>query len=1151
MTDSFSYDVFLSYNSKDKTKVLALAERLRNKGLHVWLDDWVIKPGDDISLAIESGLQESRTQILCLSQTALDSEWGKLERSTVLFRDATNRGRRFVPLLLSDCNLPDTLRRYKFVDYRDQSTLSFEVLLSACRTSFGNASVTSSPQYKKDIATLNHIVMSNPDVLSKPDEDSEALWINALSVSPDSKWFATGNGLNDEGGVIEIWNLETGKSKMTFQGHSKAIQSLVFSQDGLTLFSSSKDKTIKKWQLGEDEPQAIFNGHSHSVMDLALSADDRTLFSCSANEGPPTWRAWSTIKNKEILRVLDTGNTCIHSLVISDDETKLISAGSDNNIKLWDIETKKCLSTLKGHSDAIRSVKVTKDGRVAVSGSRDKTIKVWNLDSGSCLGTLEGHTSSVRSVDISPDNRVIASAGFTDGNIRLWDLKSGECLQVINTEQANSPLSVAFSPNGAYLLVSTTEGSIFVYNVAKNYVKTHNRKTKKYVNAKVVLLGEGTVGKTSLAHRLVKDEYVIEDRTHGMNVWPINLPISTDNNIEREALLWDLAGQEDYRLIHQIFLEETALALLLVNPQNNDPFAETEDWLKALQTVSSGNDPKRKIAQLLIFSQTDVGGMKLSDSKVDQFCKRNGFKDWLATSAKNGDYCSDSLSDKNYSDLKQLITKNIPWNELPWTSTPRLLSELKNAVLAMSGGEDTRLLRFSELHQRLIQKLPEESFTEADVRTAVTLLCNHGLTRQLAFGDLVLLQPELVNGYAAAIIRAARAHTDEIGCVSVSEIYSPNFDFTGVKRLKRADEELLLRALVEIFLMHSLCISQATPQGVLLVFPSQYRREKDIPHEPNIFVSYTFSGEWQTVWTTLIVRLWYGNEFENPELWRNAVEFKSSKGSVLGLKIDNKQGSGKATISLYFHKNVADELKVIFIEYVHTHLNKHACDVTRIRRYVCASCDSPVTDFGVVRKRIKAKKDFITCQSCDEKIKFIDFIERRLKSDPVAKKILSMEEEATRKLDTQALEQILIGHMMAICGEANQIFRPVTMADHGIDGEVEFKDDSGDASGNKVYIQLKSGDSYLRRRKRDDKLVFDVKNKRHLTYWANQPVDVYLVIRYNDDITNEVSIRWMNITDYLKKRKNKHSKQIIFEGEQLDMSSVWSLRDQVCAPSSP
>jgi len=47
----------------------------------------------------------------------------ELERSTVLFRDPSNEGRRFIPLLLADCKLPDTLRRYKYVDFRTLTTL--------------------------------------------------------------------------------------------------------------------------------------------------------------------------------------------------------------------------------------------------------------------------------------------------------------------------------------------------------------------------------------------------------------------------------------------------------------------------------------------------------------------------------------------------------------------------------------------------------------------------------------------------------------------------------------------------------------------------------------------------------------------------------------------------------------------------------------------------------------------------------------------------------------------------------------------------------------------------------------------------------------------------------------------------------------------
>jgi hypothetical protein len=85
--------------------------------------------------------------------------------------------------------------------------------------------------------------------------------------------------------------------------------------------------------------------------------------------------------------------------------------------------------------------------------------------------------------------------------------------------------------------------------------------------------------------------------------------------------------------------------------------------------------------------------------------------------------------------------------------------------------------------------------------------------------------------------------------------------------------------------------------------------------------------------------------------------------------------------------------------------------------------------------------------------------------------------------------------MMSICGEVNQVFRLVSRFDYGIDGEIEFKDDTGKPSGKKIYVQLKSGASYLRHRKRDNTMVFDLKNPRHLRYWQDQPVDVYLVIR--------------------------------------------------------
>ena len=278
-------------------------------------------------------------------------------------------------------------------------------------------------------------------------------------------------------------------------------------------------------------------------------------------------------------------------------------------------------------------------------------------------------------------------------------------------------------------------------------------------------------------------------------------------------------------------------------------------------------------------------------------------------------------------------------------------------------------------------------------------------------------------------------------------------------------------------------------------------------------MSYTFTGELATVYTTLVVRLWYSKSFDNKELWQNAAEFATSKGHTAGFMME-RTGEGEGTLSIFFDSQVPDELKVVFIEYVHQHLRRYGRDVRRDRRYICVDCAAPVIDLEAVRKRLEAGRDFIYCQTCDEKVALIDHVEQRLASDPVARKVLQMDQAAGRELGTQALEQILIGHMMAICGEANQIFRPVSMFDYGIDGEVEFRDNDGKASGRKVYVQLKSGGSHLRERKRDQKLIFDLKNPRHLDYWTTQPADVYLVIRDAEEM-----IRWMNVTEYLKTRK--------------------------------
>ena len=259
MVDSFTYGVFLSHNSQDKPQVRKLAGRLEKAGLRVWFDEWVIKPGDDIYLAVERGLETARVQVLCLSPAALGSEWVTLERSTVLFRDPTNAGRRFVPLLLADCTLPDTLRRYKYVDFRQETPAAFDELLAACREEAETAPPAPQPGPKKKPGRRK----PKSAKLKKPPEQVEPLavlerkltghkdWVLSVAVSPDGKWAASGS--KDK--TVKIWDLDTGECRATLEGHADWVNSVAITPDGKRILSGSRDHTIRVWDALQLEHQ--------------------------------------------------------------------------------------------------------------------------------------------------------------------------------------------------------------------------------------------------------------------------------------------------------------------------------------------------------------------------------------------------------------------------------------------------------------------------------------------------------------------------------------------------------------------------------------------------------------------------------------------------------------------------------------------------------------------------------------------------------------------------------------------------------------------------------------------------------------------------------------------------------------------------------
>jgi len=150
------------------------------------------------------------------------------------------------------------------------------------------------------------------------------------------------------------------------------------------------------------------------------------------------------------------------------------------------------------------------------------------------------------------------------------------------------------------------------------------------------------------------------------------------------------------------------------------------------------------------------------------------------------------------------------------------------------------------------------------------------------------------------------------------------------------------------------------------------------------------------------------------------------------------------------------------------------------------------------------------------------------------------------ELDAAALCGILEAHAKLITNEANQIYREYNGPDYGIDAEIEFKNDKGKASGKRVYLQLKSGDSHLTKRKTDGREIFHIKKTHHAEYWQSQAYPVYLVI-----CTSDKRIRWMNISEYLKAntKAGKFPTQILFSGEPFTAADLRRLRADILTKS--
>jgi small GTP-binding protein len=653
----------------------------------------------------------------------------------------------------------------------------------------------------------------------------------------------------------------------------------------------------------------------------------------------------------------------------------------------------------------------------------------------------------------------------------------------------------------------------------------------QYTNAKVLLVGETSAGKTGLSMRLAKGDWLPSDSTVGAWATQWKLPVAPGNGVEREIWLWDFGGQADQRLIHQLYMDETALAVLVFDGQKDDLFETLGIWDRDIARAS-----RQQFAKLLAAGRIDAGGLRAaSKGQIEAFAKERGYSRILETSAKANIGCDE---------LKQAIIEGIPWDEITKRSSPVLFKRLKDEIVRLKE-EGRVLMRFNELREALQLRMLDEGrrFNDAELKTVISLLAGPGVVWELGFGGWVLLQPEIINAYAQAVIRTIAQDEQARGCLPEERVLKGELDYqSSMARLPSEDERTILLAMNKILVERGLCLREQTGQGTMLVFPSYYRRERsELKDHPAVLVSYRFSGFMDEIYATLVVRMHYAGPFQQDKLWRYAADFKTLTGKPMGVMLTRKfEGSGE--LEVYFDPAIPVGEKMIFSKYVHEHLMRYARDVERLRHYVCQHCGTTVGNRDVAMRKLAEGKKSIICADCEKRVPLWDEMEELFASDATRQEVLDLEKQSQSALDSESKERLLVGEVISTVALAGQICREFNISDHGIDMEIEFKNDSGQATGRKVYLQLKSGDSYLRERKRDDTEIYDIKKDRHPTYWMEQAFPVMLVIR-----NSEGEIRWMEVRDWLKAASDngkKAVKHIVFEGERFDVMAVRRWRDK-------
>jgi internalin A len=202
--------------------------------------------------------------------------------------------------------------------------------------------------------------------------------------------------------------------------------------------------------------------------------------------------------------------------------------------------------------------------------------------------------------------------------------------------------------------------------ILEYYFRTRDSERRPLNEAKLILVGRGAVGKTSIVNRLVHKMFTDEKKTEGIKITEWSLTVGRKKDDVR-LNVWDFGGQEIMHATHQFFLTERSLYLLVLSGREGGEDAEAEYWLKLIQSFG-GDSPVIVVLNKIKEHPFDVNRSGLKE-------KYPFIREFVRTDCKSG---------VGITELRRLVERETDKLEHLRDAFPAAWFSIKDRLAAMS-----------------------------------------------------------------------------------------------------------------------------------------------------------------------------------------------------------------------------------------------------------------------------------------------------------------------------------------------------------------------------------------------------------------------------------------------------------------------------------